>query len=304
MIEYVNSKDIREYWNEIGYKPTPIEAAWLIWQGKNQTLHKKHASWLNIVSKSNDCAIPEGDFNLPQPSLHKFLEKYLSLENELIKAFYKKESNAVYTYRMYFDDDGDREWYNEPAFFENFDEAYEHAKDGGEPPHPNFVEFVKTYIGKEGKQIFVRFNLEKEIVRVDESNYFTDEKDYEIFQEVFRNMRFEFPTPFKKGDIVKTVRGLYTRPSYCSGTFVLTSIEKTAYGFGFDASGAAFHGCIPDYLDLEYDSRLLVIEERALTSISKYLRGEVDLVTLLNDYHYVLSVNAASRIRLLSNLPK
>ena len=76
------------------------------------------------------------------------------------------------------------------------------------------------------------------------------------------------------------------------------------YGFGFDASGAAFHGCISDYLDLEYDSRLLVIEERALTPISKYLKGEVDLVTLLNEYHYVLSVNAASRIRLLSNLLK
>ena len=166
--------------------------------------------------------------------------------------------------------------------------------------HPNFVEFIKTYIGKEGKQIFVRFNLEKEIVRVDESNYFSDEKDYEIFQEVFRNMRFEFPTPFKKGDIVKTVRGLYTRPSYCGGTFVLTSMEKTAYGFAFDAAGVAFHGCIPDYLDLEYDSRLLVNEERVLALISKYLKDEVDLVTLLNEYHYILSINAANRIRLLS----
>ena len=304
MIEYVNSKDIREYWNEIGYKPTVLESAWLVWQGKNQTIKEKQDSWNSIVNDTLDCAIPEGDFNLPQPSLRSFLERYMSLENELISAFYEKDTNAVYTYRMYFDDDGDREWYNEPAVFDNFDDAYEHAKDGGEPPHPNFVEFVKTYIGKDGKKIFVRFNLEKEIVRVDESNYFTDEKDYEIFQEVFRNMRFELPTPFKKGDIVKTVRGLYTRPSYCSGNFVLTSMEKTAYGFGFDASGAAFHGCIPDYLDLEYDSRMLVIEERALTSISKYLRGEVDLVTLLNDYHYVLSVNAASRIRLLSNLPK
>ena len=304
IFEHVNSKDIKEYWNEIGYKPTMLESAWLIWQGKNQTIKEKHDSWNSIVNYTPDCAIPDGEFNLPQPSLHKFLKRYLSLENELISAFYRKDDNAVFSYRMYFDDDGDREWYNEPAVFDNFDDAYEHAKDGGEPPHPNFVEFVKTYIGKDGKKIFVRFNLEKEIVRVDESNYFTDEKDYEIFQEVFRNMRFELPTPFKKGDIVKTVRGLYTRPSYCSGTFVLTSMEKTAYGFGFDASGAAFHGCIPDYWDLEYDSRTLVIEERALTSISKYLRGEVDLVTLLNDYHYVLSVNAASRIRLLSNLPK
>ena len=26
MIEYVNSKDIREYWNEIGYKPAVLES--------------------------------------------------------------------------------------------------------------------------------------------------------------------------------------------------------------------------------------------------------------------------------------
>lgn len=303
-LEYVNSIDIREYWKAIGYEPSALEAAWLVWQGKNQTLQKKHDSWLNIVSESKDFAVPDGDFNLPQPSLHKFLERYMFLENELIAAFYRNENNAVYTYRMYFDDDGDREWYNEPAIFDNFDEAYDHAKDGNEPPHPNFVEFVKSYIGKDGKKIFVRFNLEKEIVRVDESNYFADEKDYEIFQEVFRNMRFKFPTPFKKGDIVKTVRGLYTRPSYCGGTFVLTSIEKVVHGFSFDATGAAFHGCIQNYLDLEYDARLLVNEERALATISKYLKGEVDLATLLNEYHYVLSINAANRIRLLTNRTK
>ena len=106
---------------------------------------------------------------------------------------------------------------------------------------------------------------------------------------------------FKKGDIVKPVRGLYTRPSYCGGTFVLTSMEKTVYGFAFDAAGTAFHGCISDYLDLEYDNSMLVNEERALATISKYLKGEVDLVALLNEYHYVLSINAANRIRLLTN---
>ena len=301
IFEYVNSKDVREYWGEIRYTPNALESAWLIWQGKNQVLGEKHAFWLSILNDYEDCAVPAGFYDLPQESLHNFLKRYIELENELISAFYREDDNAVFSYRMYFDDDGDREWYNEPALFHSFDGAYEHAIDGGEPPHPNFVEFVKTYIGNEGKKIFVRFNLEKEIVRVDESNYFTDEKDYEIFQEVFRNMRFEFPTPFKKGDIVKTVRGLYTRPSYCAGTFVLTAVEKVAYGFSFDALGAAFHGCIPDSLDLEYDSRLLVNEDRALESISKYLKDEVDLVTLLNEYHYVLSINTANRIKLLTD---
>ena len=156
IFEYVNSKDVREYWGEIRYNPTALESAWLIWQGKNQVLCEKHASWLSILNDCEDCAVPAGFYDLPQESLRNFLKRYIELENELISAFYREDDNAVFSYRMYFDDDG-REWYNEPALFHSFDDAYEHAIDGGEPPHPNFVEFVKTYIGNEGKKIFVRF---------------------------------------------------------------------------------------------------------------------------------------------------
>ena len=113
--EYVNSKDIRKYWKEICYQPSPLESAWIIWQGKNQTVKEKHNDWYCIVNDTLDCAIPAGAFNLPQPSLHQFLKRYMKLEEELIASFYKVEPNAVYSYRMYFDDAGDRDWYNEPA---------------------------------------------------------------------------------------------------------------------------------------------------------------------------------------------
>ena len=40
IFEFVNSNDIRKYWQEIGYKPSAIEAAWLIGQSKNHTVEK------------------------------------------------------------------------------------------------------------------------------------------------------------------------------------------------------------------------------------------------------------------------
>ena len=153
-IDFVNSKDIREYWEKIGYESSALESAWLIWQGKNQTVKEKHLAWSKLIDSSIDCSILAGAFDLPQKSLHNFLSRYIEIDEELIKAFYTEGDHAVFSYRMYFDDDGDRDWYNEPALFNSFEDAYEHARDGGEPPHPNFVEFVKTYIGSEGKQIF------------------------------------------------------------------------------------------------------------------------------------------------------
>ena len=60
VIEFVNSKDIRDYWKEIDYEPSALESCWLIWQGKNQTLNKKHLAWKNLIDSSTDCSIPAG----------------------------------------------------------------------------------------------------------------------------------------------------------------------------------------------------------------------------------------------------
>ena len=215
VFDFVNSKDIREYWQQIGYKPSSLEAAWLIWQSKNHTVEEKHEAWQEIIDKAEDCNIPIGEYATPQPPLHEFLEGYISVEDNLISSFYKTEDNAVFSYRMYFDDDDDRDWYNVSAFFRTFEEAYAHFRDDDEPPHPNFVEFFKIYIGAEDKRIFVRFNSEMEIVNVDETNFLinVNEREFEIIQFVFQEMNFEFPIPFKKGDIIKRVKGMYTRPS-------------------------------------------------------------------------------------------
>ena len=53
--EYINSMDIRNYWDEIGYKPSAPEAAWPIWQGKNQILYEKHDPWKELMSEICEC---------------------------------------------------------------------------------------------------------------------------------------------------------------------------------------------------------------------------------------------------------
>ena len=293
IIDFVNSKDIRKHWQEIGYEPSALEAAWLVWQSKNHTVEEKHKAWKEIIDRTEDCNIPAGVYTTSKPQLHEFLERYISTEDNLISSFYKTEDNAVYSYRMYFDDDSYRDWYNVPMLFGSFDEAYAQFKENDEPPYANFVEFVKTCTGAEVKKIFLRFNLKNEIVRVDEANCLTNEKDFEIYEFGFQEMNFEFPLPFKKGDIIRRVKGMYTIPSWYYENYVFDSVVKdrsytVVKGYSADADGNIQHESIHLYMDCEYMTLPLGDKDNILTPISKYLSGELDLALLLGAYRYII----------------
>lgn len=240
----------------------------------------------------------------------------MKIENYLIAEFYREEPNAVYFYRECFEEDGRKDWFDEAILFRTFGEACAHAKSERDLAPSSFVEFVKIHIGEEGKQLFVRFNVEDEIVRVDERNYFVFETDVEIFQEVFRNMWFSFPTPFKKGAIVKTVLGKYAHPTTFADLFVLTSVcteverpmtdgnDMTAHGYFIDRDGVAYHECIHNYMDLEYLQTPLTDENKLLLPISKYLKEEIDLGLLLGAYRNILCKNEANEVYLSLNYTK
>lgn len=169
--DFINSPDIREHWEQIGYKPSSLEMAWLIWQDNHHTLSQKDSAYWTLIDNTDDCPIPAGLHGKGYESLYEFLILRQQLEIHLSSVFDKEEPDAVYSYRMYLDDDGDREWHSSSPLFRTFEEAFEHAQSEAIPLSPNFVEFVKTYICKEEKQIFVRLNHEKRLARVDEKNY-------------------------------------------------------------------------------------------------------------------------------------
>ena len=288
--DFLNSPDIREHWEHIGYKRSPLEMAWLIWQSNNHTIMQKHSAYWTLIDNTDDCPIPGGLHGEGQESLHEFLILRQQLEIHLSSVFDKEEPNAVYSYRMYLDDDGDCEWHSSGPLFHTFEEAYAHAQSEAIPLSPNFVEFVKTYIGKEEKQIFVRMNHEKRLVRVDEKNYLNDE-ERALYYGVFEGMWFEFPTPFSKGDILRQASCLYRHPY--EPTFVMTSIctedgreycdgsDMTAHGYFLERNGHIYHECVHNYMNLERVPPEMARRERMLVPISRYLKGEIDLALLL-----------------------
>ena len=288
--DFINSPDIREHWEKIGYKPSPLEMAWLIWQSNNHDLLQKHSAYWTLIDNTDDCPIPAGIHCKEYESLHEFLILRQQLEIHLSSVFDKEEPDAVYSYRMYLDDDGDREWHSSSPLFRTFEEAYEHAQSEAIPLSPNFVEFVKTYIGKEEKQIFVRLNHEKRLVRVDENHYLSPD-DHEVYRDVFEGMWFSFPHTFEKGDILRQVDCLYRHPY--EPPFVMTSIctedeceycdgsDMTAHGYFLERDGHIYHECVHNYMNLERVPPELARRERMLVPISRYLKGEIDLSLLL-----------------------
>ena len=155
------------------------------------------------------------------------------------------------------------------------------------------MEFVKTYIGSEEKQIFLRLNHEKKPVYLDEKNYLSEE-EHEIYHGVFEGMWFNFPTPFEKGDILRQADCLYRHPY--EPPFVMTSIcteradyfskngdgsDMTAHGYFLERDGHIYHECVHDYMNLERVPAELVRRERMLVPISRYVKGDIDLALLL-----------------------
>ena len=95
ILQFVNSKDIREYLRTIDYQFNALEAALLIWQSRNTTVEKRHQAWKQVIKESPDCPVEIRMNASPQLSLHDFLQEYMEMENRLLDQF-RNADGAVY----------------------------------------------------------------------------------------------------------------------------------------------------------------------------------------------------------------
>ena len=54
----INSKDIRKYLKQIGYKFDALETAWLIYACKALSYEDKKALWKEVIMTMPDCVVP------------------------------------------------------------------------------------------------------------------------------------------------------------------------------------------------------------------------------------------------------
>ena len=282
----VNSRDIREHWQNIGFVPNALESAWLVYQSNNHTIEEKHEAWRWIIDNMPDCEVSGKNIETPQKSLHEFLTRYMEIENAIISNFFTAEAGAVYTYRALWKselekyDDG-TEWYKVNSIFPTFDDAYADATEDDELA-PLFLEFEKKHLGAHGRSICIRMTPDKKPVFIDEELMLANEEEADIYYNIFFYLHFDFPHPFKKGDIIRPVKVKYKNPRAWDATFAIGEKDENGTPTGYMAEDEYVY-CerIYSYMDFELLQGEPRRDRRMLLPISKYLRGEIDLALLL-----------------------
>lgn len=222
---FIDSKDIRNYLQDMKYKFTVPETAFLIYMSRRATLNEKFDAWLEIIDTMPDCSMEER-LNMEEiPSFHRFLTEYIVLMKNLLELFYKSEK-AVYTYALYEKEEScagsvrEFEWVEEGNLFPDFHTAISHLKKNYLEEPFEKLRFTKQYFSgtedKFGKKLTLEMNHDLEIMSVDEQGILNDAQT-DLFM-TFEGMWFAFPTPFGRGDILVN-RNISEKP------FVLNDIH-------------------------------------------------------------------------------
>lgn len=310
ILKFINSKDIRNHLEKIGYEFNSLEAAWLIYQCRSATVKEKHKAWNELIKTMPDCRIEERWFTPGQESLHEFLKKYMELEDGFINDFYDEkhtdtfddEKPYIYSFE-YINDDCSH--YMCDGIFSRFDAIYETALE----PDDAVVKIRCIRTQLDCPDIWQRAELTPsfEFLSIDPGRIEND-TDKEIFWLVFEGLWFDFPVPFSEGDVLWNPNQPH---SFCGGPFVFRAksldtredketanlhrlygdtTDMCVCGSFLNEDGSIYNEVTCNYMDLEYyDTSLLTGAASTLAALSNYYKHGCNPVKFANSYHKILT---------------
>lgn len=314
ILRFINSKDIKEHLKNNSYEFNSLEVAWLIYQCCNATISEKHKAWNELIRTMPDCRIEKRVNTVPQESLHAFLKQYMELEDKLINEFYDEkhadtfDDNKPFVYKVkYIYKDGTE--YDWDTVFSCFDALYEAIME----PEEDVVSIKCTKM-----QIDVLDRCPKaayltpsfDILRF-EPGHIENDGESDLYWGVFEGLWFDFPTPFKKGDIVwdpNNPEGLCASPFVTTGV-CLDGIESDkvkdsrrkngdtsdmcAEGYFLDEDGSVYGEVMWNYMNLEFYNKELTGPKRTLIALSNFLKDEINPALFARAYHQIITAGYA-----------
>ena len=318
LYEIINSRSVGEHLKRINYQFSSLEAAFLIWYSKCLTVNEKHILWNELINTMADTVIKARYNTTPHDSLHEYLRQYMAMENALIERFYSTEEGAFYTYDFYCH--GDRSWCDSNNGYYRTAEECLRALEADRSFDIKHIRLTKNYFGQENSYITLYLNAGLEVFSIDECCTLSEE-DSDILYGVFEGLWFNFPLPFKKGDIIQYADCPYNIFRYHDEkTLVLTDnlvpsdyllklheqngdlSDMTVWGIFCNDMGKYYHECSHTYLDFELQYKPLQKSEQAMLPLSNYLKGEISVDILCNAYHILLSEMHTDDMRRFMNI--
>ena len=305
---FVNSKDIRDHLRKIGYSFDSLETAWLIYQCKYLPYNYKRSFWNELIETMPDCRVPEKDCCHGWGSLHLFLKQYMDIIDREEKEFISEATEGKYVYMYSY-------LYSEASeLMENFDTVY--------GSYSACMEALRSSVEKVGEFFYecdnaglVKYRIKRQTLGDEQDtslheydangqlmkivyNTGRKEEDSMVMDESFEFLWFPIPTPFTKGDLLHEQREFTWRREDLGQALVLENLATwndgshiedydhgmNGCGFFTRPDGTVYQGITENYLDLEYYDGPYKPSERILPVLSSYLKGEEQLVSLLNAY--------------------
>ena len=306
--EFINSSDIREHLEKIGYEFNSIEAAWLVWQSK-APVRRRHRGLEYILDAMPDMSIKEYNDH----SLHTVVRDYLNIERAWLDEWFSGDDVSKDGFltddekRVVYRIEGltnEGRWekigppYSTPAM------ARDHILK--KEPRGKYSSYVicREHVKWDGKKIYVCFDPDGEPMSV-YCDRFDCKDDFVIYSVLFQQIHLVFPVPFKTGDVLSGC-GTIGAPGLYEDVFVYTHITNDSSSLESGHSNeydTVTHGyfltdsdeirVVEDgvwgYMDLEYYRGELTGRYAALDIFSRYAKGEIDENTLCTSYKKVIS---------------
>lgn len=265
VLNYLNSKDVRQHLKNIGYRFAPLDAAKVIENCEHIAFDEKHEAFSQLINETRDeiVTVPEEYIcDEKETTLHTLLKNYIATENEAVSNFYKIENAAVYVVAG-----------KDSLCAEVYTDFQK-----------ELCRFIN--IGTDEKIVFTKKNLstrEETSVCFDKRGNILWVQDLERCIIPYTILRFDYgfsetvPYPFEVGDIVIPSGKYTTHP------VVITKFNKEIIsGYSFENGRLIESELYLTAADIEYypekDAPILKV-------VSDYIKGKSELHTFINMYH-------------------
>ena len=310
--DLLNSRSIAEYWKEINYQPDSLETAWLIYKNRKLGFDKKCELWERIAWEMPDMEIIRRPNCSHYDSLHDFLYRFMAVSRRFSDWFYDN-AGCVYTLK-----DADNDW--------SFNYAFSSVESIKEFIKTEECEDIESFVIKrtavdnyQSNPASIKINKNFDIIFQDLWNYGAfpcDEDEYDMLI-AFEGMWFDFPVPFKRGDVIYN-------PYYKCGFDASEIVERTELfvvlalecvsekvkkwffeGENGDSTDMVFSGYTQwrggtvyresfcNYMDFEFYNGEYEGTQRIIKALSNYEKGLIDAELLMHAYHQILSEERA-----------
>ena len=218
--DFINSKDVRNYAQKIGYQFSAPEAAYLVYQSDRKTLQEKMQAWQEIIDTMPDCPIEKRNWLQAAESFHSMLSDYMDLQRRKLHTFYSGEG-YVYSYSVCERISGDSMSWREKNFvFSDYEACADYCKkeladektEEASKDKSEKIIISKYRVNPDVNDPFTNLtagclslSAEWDVLYLN-LNYY-DEENADDLDSMFEGMCFDFPIPFHRGDIVTMCGG-------------------------------------------------------------------------------------------------